>query len=372
MTPDRSRILLVDDVPENLGLLVHALGEEFAVMAARNGNEALDKAQGTPSPDLILLDVEMPGMDGYEVCRRLKEDAATREIPVIFLTAKGSAQDEEQGFAAGGVDYIIKPFQPRLVRTRAATHLALKKAYRELEERNDLLLFEREMVEGIIQQMRADKPLADPRLNAVLTPLEETNGDLVLAARRPDGVLHVLVGDFSGHGLPAALGGPMTADIFHAMTQKGFSYGAILEEIDAKLKRKLPANVFLAAAFVAVEEGAFHLWNGGLPDLIIYRNGRAAHQVSSTHPALGIRGGTPTGFSADVWMREPEDVVFCYSDGVIESKNPAGELFGMNNMDREVSQIIQNNRPIDSLLEVLTRFRDGGAQTDDITMVTIQ
>src|SRR5689334_20903713 len=101
-------VLLVDDTPENLQLMNGLLKDEYRTRLANNGERALRAALQEPRPDLILLDIMMPGMDGYEVCTRLKADAATADIPVIFLTAKGQVEDEQKGFAAGCVDYILK------------------------------------------------------------------------------------------------------------------------------------------------------------------------------------------------------------------------------------------------------------------------
>ena len=106
----RSRILLVDDAPENLRILSESLRADYTIMFAKNGPDALRLAIGTPQPDLILLDVIMPGMDGYEVCRRLKEDPSTRDIPVMFITAQNEETDEATGLSLGAQDYIVKPF----------------------------------------------------------------------------------------------------------------------------------------------------------------------------------------------------------------------------------------------------------------------
>jgi putative two-component system response regulator len=120
----RQSILVVDDTPENIDVLKGILSREYTIRAATNGELAL-RIAGRQQPDLILLDVMMPGMDGYEVCRRLKADPETADIPVIYVTAKTETEDEQTGFDAGAVDYITKPVNPALVRARVRTHLAL-------------------------------------------------------------------------------------------------------------------------------------------------------------------------------------------------------------------------------------------------------
>ena len=129
---EKQTILIVDDTPENIDVLSGILRPEFKVKAALNGERALKIAHADPRPDMILLDIMMPGMDGYEVCRRLKADPATAEIPVIFITAKSQDEDEKMGLELGAVDYITKPVRPAIVQARVHTQLALYDQNREL------------------------------------------------------------------------------------------------------------------------------------------------------------------------------------------------------------------------------------------------
>ena len=118
-------VLIVDDDPTNIHLLRHMLRKHYKVKAATSGQKGLEIARTEPRPDIILLDIMMPGIDGYEVCRQLKADSGTTQIPVIFITGKSEIEDEQQGFEIGAVDYIIKPFVPEIVETRVQRHLAL-------------------------------------------------------------------------------------------------------------------------------------------------------------------------------------------------------------------------------------------------------
>jgi diguanylate cyclase (GGDEF)-like protein len=120
-------VLVVDDEPSNVQALAKLVKGDARVQVANNGEKALALAAGDSPPDLILLDIQMPDIDGYEVCRRLKADPATSEIPVIFVTARDTASDEERGLLLGAVDYIAKPFYPAIVRARVRTHLELKR-----------------------------------------------------------------------------------------------------------------------------------------------------------------------------------------------------------------------------------------------------
>jgi PleD family two-component response regulator len=146
-------ILIVDDTPENLTLLRSMLTEKgYRVLAAINGELAL-KAVRTNLPDLILLDIRMPGMDGYEVCKQLKSEEKTRKIPVIFISALNEVDDKVKALSLGGVDYITKPFQAEEVLARIKTHLALRSLQKSLEDKNAQLqkaLDEIKILQGII------------------------------------------------------------------------------------------------------------------------------------------------------------------------------------------------------------------------------
>lgn len=126
-------LLIVDDIPENIDVLSGALSSHYSLKVALNGERALKIAHAHPPPDMILLDVMMPGLDGYEVCKRLKGDPDTQRIPVIFVTAKNEVVDEERGLDLGAVDYIHKPISVPIVLARVRTHLALYNQSRHLE-----------------------------------------------------------------------------------------------------------------------------------------------------------------------------------------------------------------------------------------------
>lgn len=134
MTKEKPRVLVVDDTAENIQILVETLKDDFSVVAAKEGEKALNMARSTPRPDVILLDIMMPGMDGYEVCLKLKSDPVTWSIPVLFITALDQERDEERGLTVGGVDYITKPFRPTLVKARVRSQVELKRHKDHLEE----------------------------------------------------------------------------------------------------------------------------------------------------------------------------------------------------------------------------------------------
>ncbi|MET0028221.1 MAG: two-component system response regulator [Candidatus Thiodiazotropha sp.] len=139
MTPERPKILIVDDEKFYLDVLMELLQDQYKIVVAKDGEQALRRAGSDPQPDLILLDILMPDMDGYQVCEKLKANPQTRDIPVIFLTIKSEVADELRGFELGAVDYISKPMSPPIVQARVDTHIALSQARAQLADRNSEL-----------------------------------------------------------------------------------------------------------------------------------------------------------------------------------------------------------------------------------------
>ncbi len=258
---DRPVILAVDDTPENLTIIKELLVPDYLVKIAINGKTALKIAAQQP-PDLILLDIMMPEMDGREVCERLKAAEKTHDIPIIFVTAMGEDFNELEGLALGAVDYIRKPIFPPILQARISTQLALKDARVQLQKQNSRLQEERGMVESIVQKMRTDVHFDDRYLRYVTESLERTNGDVMFSAFCPDGTQHVLLGDFTGHGLTAAVGGPLISNIFYSRTLDGVNARAIFEELNRVLHRQLPSNIFMAACMVevAAKRDELRLW----------------------------------------------------------------------------------------------------------------
>ena len=164
-------ILVVDDTPDNITLLCSLLGEDYRNKIATNGRKAIAVAEVEPHPDLILLDIMMPEMDGYEVCRYLKSQPKTKDIPIIFLTAKTQEGDETKGFELGAVDYITKPITPAILLARVHTHLALQEAKNSLAKHNEHL---EQLVDARTKQLAA---LQDAIITAMAALAEARDND---------------------------------------------------------------------------------------------------------------------------------------------------------------------------------------------------
>ena len=205
---ERRTVLVVDDTPENLSLIASLLKPGYQVKIATRGDKALEIARSATPPDLILLDIMMPGMDGYEVCRRLKASEGTVDIPVIFLTALDQDEEEELGLSLGAVDYISKPIRPSILLARVKTHLKLREANEFLRDQNAILetrVAERTWQLGMLQDvtMLAMGSLAETRDN-------ETGNHI----RRTQFYVKALAEHLSGHSRYRDLLTPETIELY--------------------------------------------------------------------------------------------------------------------------------------------------------------
>jgi len=365
-------LLVVDDTPENIDVMRGILGADYTIKIANNGPLAL-KIATAQSPDLILLDVMMPGMDGYEVCRQLKANPLTCAIPVIFITAKAETEDEVRGLALGAADYLTKPVIPAIVKARVETHLALRQARRELEEKNLILSDEKNLLEDIISRMRSASPFDGRKVRHIQSSLERTAGDIVLSAYRPDGAQHVLVGDFSGHGLTAAFGGPLVSYIFYRLTAEGYAMRDILEEVNRILCRQLPTQLYMAAGALELPPDRIQamLWICGLPPALCLGDTHGISRISSSGLPLGISESADTfAPHAQAGMKSGMHI-YLYSDGITEASPDGQELYGQARLEALVSRIHREQLPLEIIWQELDTYCGGQGLSDDAVMVEI-
>jgi putative two-component system response regulator len=190
---EKRTVLVVDDTPDNLTLMSGLLKDSYKVKVANGGERALKIASTEPRPDLILLDIMMPGMDGHETCRRLKADAATRDIPIIFLTAKSEVEDEKQGLQMGAVDYITKPVSPPIVLARVETHLTLKAAADFLKDKNAFLEAE------VARRMQEISTIQDVTIMAMASLAETRDNETGNHIRRTQNYVQALAMAMKDH-----------------------------------------------------------------------------------------------------------------------------------------------------------------------------
>jgi serine phosphatase RsbU (regulator of sigma subunit) len=258
-----------------------------------------------------------------------------------------------------------------IVEAKRMQDVLVERRTAELRHSNQKLQHERELVETVINRIRSH-PSFDPRgLQILATPVEKTNGDIILAASRPDGVHHLLVGDFTGHGLPAAVCGPLVSGIFYMLTQQGSDPENLLKEINNHLCDQLPVNLFLAVSFIErnLQMQQVRVWNAGLPDVLVFRSGELKERVKSSSLFLGILKDLELESTRISCNAKDESRFFTLTDGIIETASSDDELFGMERVEYFIEQSLANNNHIDLLHDILFKFREEKEQEDDITLV---
>lgn len=360
------RILLVDDDPVTRLPLEVFLSKDYQVFCAGNGLEAIELF-AEHDPDLVLMDIDMPGMDGFEATQRIKAALPSgRMVPVVFFTGEERDAELARCLACGGDDFINKPFRPIILTARINAWLE-RAALAEREARD------RRAIETVLSTMRETLRFDGSSLRMLTTPLEKTSGDVVLSARSVGGLHHVMVGDFTGHGLAAAIGGPLITDVFYTMTAKGLTLEEIVTECGYKVFDRLPTSMFLAFCFVEWDRrhGRARIWNGGLPAVLLYRGGSKLLEVPSHEIPLGIRR-EPSDFSTITTLTmEATDRLFVYSDGIVEAMNENAEMFGQERLEQAIAAMLAHDGGLEEVEQRVRAFCGGQSLGDDVTMVEI-
>ena len=234
---------------------------------------------------------------------------------------------------------------------------------------------EQELANELFSRIAHLDSLDDFGIEYMLSSLRVFNGDMLLAEHTHYGALRLMLGDFTGHGLPAAMGTLPTAEIFYEMTAKGFQLGEVVKEINSKLYRVLPPDLFCAAALIELnsETKQLSVWNGGLPHLLLYHgsDNKVSHVFASEHLALGILSPERFDDSLCQVIISPTDSLIAYSDGVVETKNQAGELYGDHRLVDRLYKKDANISQFQSIRHDLEAFRGDAAQSDDYTLIEI-
>jgi DNA-binding response OmpR family regulator len=366
-------VLIVDDTPENLDILKAALKRDYKVLIANSGALGLQIASHDPHPDLILLDIMMPDLDGYAVIKRLQENASTRSIPVIFVTALSDAIDEMKGLNLGAVDYISKPFSVPIVQARVRTHLALRAAQTEIAERNAYLIEERELIQEVILLMRDERDFDKRNIRYLMSSVEKTNGDVLLSAFTPDGQQWVLVGDIAGHGPVAALAIPLVSQIFYRQASLGGVAGDLLNELNQAMFEKLPAVIYMPYVFVEIsaDRGCLRIWNGGLPGCLMFEPEReSVHYPSMTFP-MGLCADYRLDGDGCQLAEFPKDGhLWIFTDGLSELPGKTNQRLGSEGVIALLAGLDKD----EELTRLWREFEDyhGSPQfPDDMTLVEL-
>ena len=376
--PEKKTVLVVDDAPANIQIVNAILKDDYKIRVATSGPKALDLLKVKPVPDLVLLDVMMPDMDGYEVCSIMKATPEARDIPVIFLTGKTEADDETKGFEMGAVDYIHKPFLAAVVKARVHTHLMLREAREQLSRQLISINSELEMARKI---QLAILPHETPKIMGLeiaarFVPMSSVAGDFYDFIIVDEKHVGILIADATGHGLPAALIASMLQMALAAQAAHASKPGEVLAGLNQALCGKFTSHFVTAAyIFVDIERKVMRYAGAGHPPLLRWRSStRQADELEENGLVLGLFADAT--YSEMEVPTEPGDKVVLYTDGILEAANGFDEMYGRDRFKRylEMNCSLGTREFSDGLLDELCVWSGqprGKSQQDDITLLAV-
>jgi len=370
------RVLLVDDAKANLDILVEGLKGDHKLSLALNGEMALQIAARTP-PDLVLLDIVMPGLDGYEVCRRLRQMPETAEVPIMFLSSLEEVQNKTRGFEAGANDYLTKPFEMLEVKARVRSLLKAK-AYSDAvkEQIASELRVAREIQMGMLpHDFGAVEQAYHLGLGAVLEPAREVGGDLYgICAAGPERLV-VFLGDVSGKGIPASMFMVRAISLARLLSREIAEPERILARLNDELAADNPSGMFVTFLCGVLEPGAgrLALANAGHCRPVLLPAGETPRwAVRNLGTALGFEPGLEFE-RTELTLREGDAMIF-YTDGVSEAFNPQEECYGSERLLADAGAFAGQSAPAITagLLQRVRSFAGSAPQSDDIAIMTLR
>ena len=369
-----AKILLVDDNPVNLQLLYQLLERPgLRLLVAKSGKAALSIIQKS-HPDLILLDIMMPGIDGFEVCRRLKADPITRSIPVIFLSALDSTADKVKGLQLGAVDYVSKPFQPEEVLARVNTHLTLHQLSREVQTQRDKLVHELKVVSNLQRGLLPDEL---PNVSGLdLAVHYDTSlyagGDYYDVVKLPDGSCGILVADAEGHSAPAAVMMAMTCTLFRSCPELHDKPEQVIDYINRNLCN-VNQDSFVTAIYAHYNSSSrtLKIARAGHPLPILFRPkiGIAKEFACQGVFIMGIEEYPHVPVTTTTL--EKGDRLLLYTDGVSERFSIRNQPYGEERICRQLEGAKTDDPAgiLAGIIDDLNQFSRGRTVDDDIAVL---
>jgi sigma-B regulation protein RsbU (phosphoserine phosphatase) len=368
-------VLLVDDSQINLELLKETLdGVGYRLLEASDGQTALNIARDE-IPDLILLDILMPGMDGFEVCRLLREEPLTRGIPVIFLSALDDQADKVHGLELGAVDYIAKPFHLAEVLARVNTHLTINRLKQKVQKQRDELENELQQVADV-QRSLLLKEL--PRINDFqLAVIYETSryagGDLFDLMPLGNDRWGILVADVEGHSAKAAVLMAMSCALMRSFAGDGSDPVAVLRYLNEQLCKVSDSRMVTALyAVYDAKDRTLLLTRAGHLHPLVYRPATGVREIVSegTFP-MGMKSYADEHIPIEEVQLESGDQLLFFTDGITERLDPEGRMYGVERL-RDQLAVVDGDSPDKVLQHIhadVAAFADGRPADDDQTLL---
>jgi two-component system, HptB-dependent secretion and biofilm response regulator len=373
------KILVVDDNPSNRkilrGVLVH---NNHQVIEAESGEAAII-CFSEEQPDLVLMDIMMPGMDGRECASHIKSLAGEIYTPIIYVTALDANIALPSALAAGGDDYVTKPINFEVLNSKIAVHQRIRELHRELAEKNRQLALhnlrlerEQELTSHFFDTALRQSYLDPDILRHHISAAAIFNGDMLLVERGPSGGLYILVGDFTGHGLGAAIGTLPVAQIFFSMAKQGAWLGEIARAINDALRAFLPRDMFLSAGLfeLAANGKLISIWNGGMPpSYVLNPHTGLLRKLESQHVPLGILPDTQFNTATQVFEVSLGERMYQFTNGLYEATNNTGDMFG----DTRLPHLLANAKAnlFDAIITELASFNANAVHADDTTFIEL-
>lgn len=366
------KILITNDNPiADTGLAKFCKSTVCELITTHDEKELWSELQSPQPVDFVIINCRQVTPEKLKLVRQIRTDSTITQPYIILATDLSEEENLKPIIEAGIDDYIAHPFHSKELEIRlrfAERTLKLKKA---LLNNQRILSNEREIIETILLGMRLAKPFYSEHIRFFDNPVENTSGDILLSACKSDNTQHLLLGDFTGHGLTAAVCGPIVFDVFYSMTQKKLAMPEIVAEINRQLQEKMPTRLFMAGVFLELNRlnNSLRIWNCGMLDVLIYRKNELLLKSPSTFLSLGIAKQNFNGVMPTVL--QSGDKVYAFSDGITECTNNQGEEFGQDRLEQSISRVLQENHPLNELVASISRFRGQQAQTDDITLLEL-
>jgi sigma-B regulation protein RsbU (phosphoserine phosphatase) len=365
---DAPTILVVDDTPTNLELVKGVLDAEgFHTLTADNGRDAHDLSR-TAQPDLILLDVLMPGESGFETCAHLKSDPATTDIPIIFLSSLDDVKSKVAGLKMGGVDYITKPMHGEEVLARVRVHLRIRETNRALVEQQHARLNQLRDAQQAILVRPEDLPEACFAVH--YKPLEEAGGDFYDVVPLGAGIFAFFVADISGHGPSAAFLTSAVKALLRQYAGPMFSPEDTMRGVDSVMGQMLGEEQYLTACYGRLNRQTRRLSviSAGHPPLILVSRSGVPQTVQLDSDPLGIFGGAILQ-RTDIKVSRG-DRFYMYSDGLIESAPGGGRRGGL---ERLVDACVSHRAlPLAESVHAIVEQAAGSSVKDDLLLLAAE